>query len=440
MTFQNKIYCFLICQLCIGNMVAKAQKNTKHDKPNIIFILADDLGYETLEANGGSSYKTPHVDQLAQSGMRFTNCNATPLCTPSRVQLMTGKYNFRNYKGFGILDPSDITFGNLLKQAGYVTGITGKWQLLGSQHQQDLAGQKGTYPQKAGFDKYFVWQVETPNSPAPRYKNPVIYTSEGNKSFPGKYGPDLFADYAKKFIEQNRDTTFFLYYPMVLTHDPFQPTPDNNNFVTAEPKNTSDTAYFRYMVEYMDKKVGEIINKVKEEGLSRKTLIIFSGDNGTSTKIVSILNGKKVRGAKGFPTVYGTHVPLIAYWDGVIKPGQLNNNLIDFTDFIPTFLETAGEKIPSDFHTDGTSFYKQLLNKKNAKKRDWVFCSYAPNWGSFKPYTWIQDKQWKLYKTGEFFNLQKDPDEKDPIQEAKLTAREKTDKEKLKKAMMKILQ
>lgn len=439
MNIQKKIYGLFICQFCLMIITSLAQKTVSERKPNIIFILADDLGYETLEVNGGSSYKTPQLNKMAQSGMRFTNCLATPLCTPSRVQLMTGKYNFRNYKGFGILDPSEITFGHLLKQAGYVTGITGKWQLLGSPQQQKLAGQKGTYPKNAGFDKYFLWQVETFNSPAPRYKNPIIYTSEGNKSFPGKYGPDLFAEFAKKFIEQNRDTFFFLYYPMVLTHDPFQPTPDSKDFAS-DPKNTSDPAYFGEMVEYMDRKVGEIIKKVQEEGLSRQTLIIFSGDNGTSTKIISTLNGKEVRGAKGYPTVYGTHVPLIASWEGVIKPGQVNHNLIDFTDMLPTFLETAKKNIPYNFHTDGNSFYNQLINEKNAKKRKWVFCSYAPNWGSFKSYTWIQNERWKLYQTGEFYDLRQDPEEKHPLADANLTPKATNAKEKLKQEMLNTLQ
>lgn len=436
MSLKKVLSIFFICQFCITTIALKAQKTMEESKPNIIFILADDLGYETLKANGGSSYNTPHLDKMARYGMRFTDCSATPLCTPSRVELMTGKYNFRNYKGFGVLDSSQVTFGHLLKQAGYVTGITGKWQLLGTPRQQKLAGQKRTYPQSAGFDKYFVWQVEEVES---RYKNPVIYSSEGDKSFPRKYGPELFAEYAKKFIELNRDTSFFLYYPMVLTHDPFQPTPENNNFASTGPKNKSDTAYFRYMVEFMDKKAGEIIKKVQEEGLSRKTLIIFAGDNGTSTKIVSVLNGKEVRGAKGFPTVYGTHVPLIAYWDGVIKHRQINNNLIDFSDFLPTFLETARKEIPSNFHTDGTSFYGQLLNKKNAEKRDWVFCSYDPNWGSLKPYTWIQNKRWKLYQTGEFYNLQQDPDEKHPVLSKNLTKAELKVKQGLNQEMLKLL-
>lgn len=417
-------------------MTLHAQKVVPDDKPNIIFILADDLGYETLRTNGGSSYNTPYLDKMARYGMRFTDCNATPLCTPSRVELMTGKYNFRNYKGFGILDPLQVTFGHLLKQAGYVTGITGKWQLLGTPHQQKLAGQKGAYPQEAGFDDYFVWQVEEVGS---RYKTPVIYSNERNISFPGKYGPELFAQYAKKFIELNRDTSFFLYYPMVLTHDPFQPTLLNNTFANADPKSKSDTAYFKSMVEFMDKKVGEIIEKVQQEGLLHKTLIIFSGDNGTSTKIMSILNGKKVKGGKGFSTVYGTHVPLIAYWKGVIKPGQVNHNQIDFTDFLPTFLETAGKKMPLNFHTDGTSFYDQLLNKNNAQKRKWTFCWYNPKWGSFKPCTWIQNKDWKLYQTGEFYNLQKDPEEKHPVLNKDITGRELRIKRNFNQEMLKLL-
>lgn len=436
MPIKKFYFCLFFLCSCLIKLTLHAQKIIHDSTPNIIFILADDLGYETLRANGGSSYNTPHLDKMAKYGMRFTDCSATPLCTPSRVELMTGKYNFRNYKGFGVLDPSQVTFGHLLKQAGYVTGITGKWQLFGTSHQQKLAGQKGTYPQEAGFDDYFVWQVEKVGS---RYKTPVVYSNEGNRSFPGEYGPELFAQYAKRFIELNRDTSFFLYYPMVLTHDPFQPTLLNSSFANADPKIKSDTAYFKYMVEFMDKKVGEIIEKVQQEGLLHKTLIIFAGDNGTSTKIISVLNGKDVKGGKGFPTVYGTHVPLIAYWEGIIKPGQVNHNIIDFTDFLPTFLETAGEEIPSDFQADGIGFYSQLLNKKNAPKRKWTFCWYNPKWGSFKPCTWIQNEEWKLYQTGEFYNLKKDPEEKHPVLSKNLTGRGLRVKQNLNQEMLKLL-
>ncbi|CAL1516794.1 Ulvan-active sulfatase [Chitinophaga sp. MM2321] len=227
---------------------------------------------------------------------------------------------------------------------------------------------------------------------------------------------------------------------MVLTHDPFQATPDSQDFSASKAKDKSSPAYFGSMVAYMDKKVGEIIKTVQEQGISRKTLIIFAGDNGTSPSIISVLDGKEVKGGKGRTTVYGTHVPLIAYWEGVVKPGQVNHNLIDFTDILPTFLETAGKEKPADFHTDGTSFYGQLLNKKNAAKRDWVFCAYDPKWGSFKPATWIQDKQWKLYQTGEFYDLQQDPEEKYAIQTTNLTPREMAGKEKLKQQLLNILQ
>ncbi|WP_349316695.1 sulfatase-like hydrolase/transferase [Chitinophaga sp. MM2321] len=151
MSIQKINFRLLIVQLCLIPLVTQAQRNTSAAKPNIIFILADDLGYETLQANGGSSYKTPQLNKMAQAGMRFTECSANPLCTPSRVQLMSGKYNFRNYKGFGILDPGETTFAHLLKQAGYVTAISGKWQLLGSQQQQASQDRRGHILKIAGL-------------------------------------------------------------------------------------------------------------------------------------------------------------------------------------------------------------------------------------------------------------------------------------------------
>lgn len=123
----------------------------------------------------------------------------------------------------------------------------------------------------------------------------------------------------------------------------------------------------------------------------------------------------------------------------MIKPGQVNHNLVDFTDMLPTFIEAARGTLPLNFHTNGTSFYSQLINKKNARKREWTFCSYAPNWGSFKSYTWIQDKQWKLYQTGEFYDLQKDIEEKHPIAAANLTPNAIKEKERLKRAMLKVI-
>ena len=153
-------------------------------KPNIILILADDFGYECITANGGQSYRTPEVDTLAATGMRFEQCHVQPLCTPTRTQLMTGIYNVRNYIEFGLLDPKAATFGTLLKQAGYATGICGKWQL----------GQDKGLPQHFGFDEAYLWQH---TGRPPRYANPGLEHNGVELDFnKGEYGPALVNDFA----------------------------------------------------------------------------------------------------------------------------------------------------------------------------------------------------------------------------------------------------
>ena len=190
--------------------------------PNIILIMADDLGFETLGANGSDDYETPNLDLLAREGMNFTQTYAMPLCTPSRVQIMTGKYNFRNYIGFGLLDPNELTFADYLKEAGYKTFIAGKWQLFGNEKQRALAaGKVGSLPEEAGFDEYFLWQIKELGS---RYKDPLISANSGTQTYEGKYGPDLFTEQVKLFMEKAKDGPFFIYYPMAFTCAPFVPT------------------------------------------------------------------------------------------------------------------------------------------------------------------------------------------------------------------------
>lgn len=418
--------------LVIVSQSAIAQ-DTSQRKPNIILIMADDLGYEALACNGNDLNKTPNLDLLAGQGMRFTHAYSTPLCTPTRVQLMTGKYNFRNYIGFGLLKPGEKTFGDLLRAEGYVTGIAGKWQLFGYEKQWQLAGgKKGSRPEDAGFDEYCLWQIDQLGS---RFKDPLISTSKGTTKHTGQYGPDVMADFALNFIESNSDTPFFLYYPMVLTHDPFQPTPDNPGFEDFDATTgLNDPKYFGEMVGYMDKIVGRIVAKLREVGVSENTLIIFIGDNGTHKRVVSSFNGEEIRGDKGQPTTYGTHVPMIAYWEGTIKPGQVNDNLIDFTDFLPTFMDVAGSKVPGDFHTDGLSFLSQLVNKKG-NVRDWVYCSYDPNWGGREAATWAHDRRWKLYGDDRFYDIQNDPLELSPIDDETMTSRARKARKALKKAI-----
>lgn len=387
-------------------------------KTNIILIMADDLGLEMLGCYGNTEQLTPNLDRLASTGMQFENCFSTPLCTPSRVQLMTGKYNHRNYIGFGLLDPKEITFAHMLKQAGYKTGITGKWQLLGNARQRQLAGGKtGSLPHQAGFDEYCLWQVDTLGS---RYKNPVVYTNKLNSSvlLENEYGPDVFNRFALDFIETHRNEPFFLYYPMCLTHAPFEPTPISSAYETGK----EDPKYFRDMVKYMDHLVGNVIDKLTEQGLLENTLLIFIGDNGTDRTISFEVNGVQRKGEKGSSKKGGIHVPMIVSWEKHIKPGSKTSALIDFTDFVPTFLEVADAK--TSVKLDGFSFLPILTGQKS-NVRDWVFCHYDPNWGNFTPKTFAFDERWKVYSSGEIYDIKTDPDEKKSLDPTTLKASDK---------------
>ena len=184
-------------------------------KPNIVVIMADDMGYECMSANGWTDYETPHLDRLAARGIRFTHAHSQPICTPSRVQLMTGIYNNRNYLKFGLLDPAATTFGHLLKKAGYATAVAGKWQLEGGMDA----------PRAFGFDEYCLWQLTRRPS---RYPNPGLEVNGEEKDYTdGEYGPDLVSDFLCDFMERKKDGPFFVYYPMILPHWPYEPTPDS---------------------------------------------------------------------------------------------------------------------------------------------------------------------------------------------------------------------
>ncbi len=392
----------------------RAARTTTTDKPNVILIMADDLGYECLGCYGGTSYKTPVLDALGGSGMRFQHCYSQPLCTPSRVKIMTGLYNFRNYTEFGVLDPNQKTFGHLLQSAGYATCVVGKWQLYGSIDQRPQVRGTGTYPDKAGFDEFCLWQIEQRGS---RYKDPIIVQNGRlREDLKDKYGPDIFCDYILDFIGRHRSRPFFVYYPMALVHSPFVPTPDSKDW--AENVHKNDKKYFADMVAYMDKIVGRIVQKLDELNLRERTLILFTGDNGTSKGIDSQMSGRIIRGGKGDTTDAGTHVPLIANWKGTTPAGKVCQDLIDFSDFIPTFAEAAGASLPERVAVDGRSFLPQLRGQEG-NPRDWIFCHYEPRWGQWKRKRFVRDKRWKLYDTGQLFDVQADPLEQNPIEPGK---------------------
>jgi arylsulfatase A len=205
----------LLLPLCL---LLASVASAKPESPNILLIMADDMGYECVRANGGETYDTPRLDELAASGMRFEHCHSQPICTPSRVQIMTGIYNHRNYVRFGVLDPDAKTFGHLFQEAGYKTVISGKWQLDG--------GFEG--PNKFGFDEYCLWQL---TRRPPRFPNPGFEINGKEVNYTnGEYGPDIASDYLCEFFERNKDEKFFAYYPMIPPHFPFQPTPDSEEW------------------------------------------------------------------------------------------------------------------------------------------------------------------------------------------------------------------
>lgn len=391
---------------------ALAQKQT----PNIIVILADDMGRECIGAYG-STYKTPNIDKLAKEGLKFNYGFSQPLCTPTRVQIMTGKYNYKNYTQFGFLNQDQKTFANLAREAGYATAIAGKWQL----------GANQKLPNHFGFDQYCLWQLSYPRSKGERYAKPLIdKDGEILKTTDDDYGPDIFTNYLLDFIEKNKDRKFLAYYPMALVHDPFVPTPDSKSWKTdVEGRHKKDTLNFRDMVAYTDKNVGQIIAKLKALNLYENTIIIFTGDNGTGRPIVTTLkDGTRVPGGKGLTVDRGHHVPLIVNWGTGRYKAHETNDLVDFTDILATISDVVEKKVPKEWDTDGLSIYPQIKGVKGPT-RNWIFTHYSPIHSAEankKSARYFRDHRYKLYSDGRFYDIVADNEETKPIPAGKGTA------------------
>jgi arylsulfatase A len=391
-------------------------------KPNIILIMADDIGYECFGAYGSKQYQTPVLDGLAANGIKFVHCYSTPLCTPSRVQIMTGRYNNRNYKAFGYLDVHEKTFGNMLKDAGYKTCITGKWQLNGVRVFPNADDRDR--PAHFGFDEYCLWQLTKHRRQGERYSDPlIVQNGETLTGLEDKYGPDIFCDYAMDFMERNQKSPFFLYMPMALTHCPFWPTPDSPEWKDPKARRPGheykgDPKFFPDMVRHMDKIVGRITKKLDELGLRENTVVMFTSDNGTDKPIVSQLGDRSIEAGKGQMTDAGTRVPLIVSWPGTAPKGKVCEDLVDFSDFLPTMAALAGAQVPTDRIIDGQSFLPQLKGEKG-NPRDWIFCHY---WGKFArtpegTREFVRNQRWKLYDDGKLYDVAADPLEQNPLEE-----------------------
>lgn len=361
---------------------------TPQTKPNIIFVLADDLGIDGVSCYGGDKHQTPKIDALAASGTRFQTCYAAPLCGPSRCLLMTGRYAFRTggltnqswrAGGPGAKSADEYPMAKLMKQAGYITGQAGKWR------------QVGELPGDWGFDEFL-----TDNTASGWYWK-TTYNNNGKvQELPeGTYGPDVIQNFTYDFLRRHKDQPFFFYYAMHLVHKPTLRTPD-----TAE--GTRDIAkLYDDNIAYMDKQVGGLMAELEKLGLRQNTLIMFSGDNGTAVGYPSPVHGRMVNGAKGSMLEGGSRVPFIASWPGVTPAGKVLEDIVSFADPYATFAEIAGIKPPEGFKTDGQSIAPQLRGQPGTP-RAWAYVQLGARW-------FVREPGFKLNEAGALFDMSDAP-------------------------------
>ncbi|NQU22299.1 MAG: sulfatase-like hydrolase/transferase [Candidatus Nealsonbacteria bacterium] len=349
-------------------------------KPNIVVILADDLGIECLSSYGGQSHKTPNLDKLAAQGMRFTHCFSNPLCSPSRANLLSGRYPFKNGLKEVIFDTKkhantylhidQPSFARQLKQAGYTTAIAGKWQ-LSFLHQRNTIND-------FGFDEYQCWQIfRDDNSKTRRFHTP--HFNRNGEIIAGqitdRYGPDVNVEFLIDFIKTNaaKKQPFFAYYTCLLPHFPWVPTPDSEdqNDPVKKATDLGNPKFFPDMVKYLDKNVGRIMQTLDKLGIADDTVLVFLADNGTDRRIRNKWGeDKTIPGGKGTMTDRGTRVPLIVRWPKHIKEGATSDDLIDFSDLFPTLCALAGAPLPQE-ELHGHSFLPQLLGNPG-NPREWI--------------------------------------------------------------------
>jgi len=359
-------------------------------KPNIIFILSDDVGLGNISCCGGDKFKTPHIDSLAQAGTRFEHCYSTPLCGPSRCEILTGRYPFRtglisNHSAGAIEPAHEIMMPTVLKNAGYVTAQVGKW------------GQMSLGPGEWGFDEYLVFRGSG------RYwrEQTTSYTQNGQqKDLPeGKYLPDLMHDFLVDFLTRQREKPFYVYYAMSHVHGPIVRTPDSAS---------GGSDLYADNNTYMDKLVGKLVAELDRLKLREKTLLIFVGDNGTAGSAEkATVDGRPLAGHKATMLEGGSRVPLIVNWPGTTPRGKVLKDLTDFSDFFTTFAELTGAKLPEGVTLDGRSFAPQLKGEAG-NPREWIYVELEGK-------RYVRNNRWKLTGTGELFDMKEAPFKEIPV-------------------------
>lgn len=347
--------------------------------PNVLFILADDLGMDLVSCYGSDQFKTPHVDALAAEGMRFRYCHTSPVCGPSRCQFTTGMYPFRtshveNSPHVASIDPAPLpSVAKVLKGGGYATGLCGKWHMSQT-------------PQDWGFDEFGARGAK--------------YWMGTDKDGKRLYGQDVLYDWAADFVRRHAAHPFFLWYSLHVPHADLSYTPDSAPEIVARCKDRNLDPKARKALgqtimadnlAYMDKLIGKLTAELDRLKLREKTLVVFAGDNGTGGWLATI-GGRKLAGAKRHMQDGGATVPLIACWPGTTPAGKVCDDLVGFEDFLPTFAELAGASLPKEKGIDGVSFAPQLRGEKG-RPRECIFTQYVNHW-------FVRDHRRKLYDDG----------------------------------------
>jgi arylsulfatase A len=366
-------------------------------QPNIIVIMADDLGAKELACYGHSQHRTPNLDELAESGVRFETCYTACICHPTRFEIMTGQYGctngvcqFAGRPGGPRPDSPEeqivnhLTFGQVLKGAGYATALAGKWQ---------LSGQIPTLVHECGFDEYCMWAYKH-NLPVgvehqggwegrrgnktSRYWHPsIVQNGKYRPTTADEYGPDIFTEFVIDFARRHRDQPFFIYYPMVLTHSPHYSTPATDPDQVEKFRHAKQEK-FRENVEYMDHLVGRIVAALDDLELRERTIVFFTADNGTGGE------------GKGTATELGARVPMIVSGPGIVQPVGRSEALVDTSDVLPTLVELSGASLPAGHAQDGQSF-APILKGEAAETRDWIF-SYLGRQRVLRTRRWLLEE------------------------------------------------
>ncbi len=438
MNKTNSIIYFLLIFSAI--ITGCSTDKEKPKKPNIIYILADDLGYSELGCYGQEKIETPHIDRLAETGMKFTQHYAgAPVCAPSRCVLLTGKHSGHavvrgndewasrgkvwdyvamikdsTLEGQRPMPEGTVTIGSLLQEAGYKTAIVGKWG-LGAPHTLGI-------PNKQGFDFFYGYNCQRqahtyypvhlyknenrvylnndtipPNTKLDEGADPLLEASYAKYNL-NDYSPDLMFDEITQFVNDNKENPFFLYWATPIPHNPLQvPKEWVDKYVAKfsdEKPYLGERGYFphRYphaayagMVSYLDDQVGKLVQQLMQLGLYENTLIIFTSDNGPtysggadSPWFDSAKPFKNERGwAKGYTHEGGIRIPMIASWPGKIAEGSQSDHISAFWDVLPTLCDVAGYS--TSYQSDGISFLPTLINSKMQEEHEflyWEFPSY----------------------------------------------------------------